>query len=259
MKCEIMAKHSTKFIFMRYTTVTAIFTTILLAASVNSVNAQMFSAGSDNRPQFNMPRNEVYLGFEPTSVTYQGTDAEGAGQFAYDAPVLRAGYSSRSLNLFLGAGGAITGSDNTAYFDIGGNLNFGLPLYFTEKFTLQLPVRISSRLTNITNDQTAVNLDRFRFIGFTAGAGLEVKARPKQNLRIEAGAIPSYGFTTASGGLFGGTLGTLAVNGRLYLDRLFGDTGLSLGYKYDWRDYDVDEQKYDYRISGHSIQVGLTF
>jgi hypothetical protein len=245
---------------MRHSIFTALLSILICAATANIVNAQMFSVGNDNRPEFNMPSNEIYLGFEPTSVTYQGgEDAEAAGEFTYDAPLLRAGYSSRALNLFLGAGGAITGSDDVAYFDIGGNLNFGLPLYLTEKFSLQLPFRISSRLTNITNDQTVVSLDRFRFIGFTAGAGLKASARPKQNIRLQVGAIPSYGFTTASGGLFGGSLKSLALNGRLYFDRLFGETGLSLGYKYDWRDYDVDEQKYDYRVNGHSIQVGLTF
>lgn len=242
-----------------------LFITLFVSASANIAHAQMFSADNDNRTRFNAPTTELYLGFEPTSVIYQGEEegVTGAGQFEYDAPVIRAGFNSRTLNLYLAAGGAITGSDDVGYFDVGGNLNFGIPLFVSEKFILLLPFRISSRLTNITNDQTTAETlgtrDQFRFGGVTAGAGLKVNARPKPNIRVQVGAIPSYGFTFASGGLFGGSLGTLALNGRLYFDRLFGDAGLSLGYKYDLRNYNVDEEKYDYRVNGHSIQVGITF
>lgn len=259
-----MIKHSQERRSQRYFILQVLFIT-LCVASADVASAQMFSVDSDSRNQFNAPTTELYVGLEPTSVTYQGGETVngGAGQFEYDAPVLRAGYNSGTLNLYLGAGGEVTGSDNVGYFDVGGNLNFGIPLYVTEKFVLQLPFRITSRLTNITNDQTTTGpqgtRDQFRFGGITAGAGLKANARPKSNIRIQVGAIPSYGFTFASGGLFGGSLGTLALNGRLYLDRLFGDTGLSLGYKYDLRNYNVDNEKYDYRINGHSIQVGITF
>lgn len=233
---------------------------IMMLGLAHTTRAQMFSVDDPDRSFNNHPTSEVFVGFEPTSVSYHGSaDAEDAGQFSYDAPILRVGYSSRSLNLFLAAGGEITGSENAAYFDVGGNINFGLPLYVNKKVIIQLPLRISSRLTNITNDRTSVNLDRFRFGGVTGGAGLQINVRPKTNIRFQAAAVPSYGFTFASGGLFGGSLGTLAVNGRLFFDRLFGDMGLSLGYKYDFRNYNVDEQKYDYRVNGHSIQVGLTF
>ncbi|MCW9705743.1 hypothetical protein [Fodinibius salsisoli] len=259
-----MIKHSRKRLFQHSFMLKVLLITLFVVVSADITRAQMFSADSDRQAQFNAPKTELYLGFEPATVTYQGEEGiDGAGQFSYDAPVIRAGFSSRALNLYLGAGGKVTGSDDVGYFDVGGNLNFGLPLYITEKFILLLPFRISSRLTNITNDRTSAaplgTRDQFRFGGITAGAGLKANARPKPNIRIQLGAIPSYGFTFASGGLFGGSLGTLALNGRLFFDRLFGDTGLSLGYKYDLRNYNVDEEKYDYRVNGHSIQVGITF
>lgn len=255
-----MINHSQKSIYLHLHATIIVFATVLLLGSTQVLQAQMFSMDDGERPQFNRPTNEFYLGFEPTTVTYQGDEsAEGAGEFTYDAPLIRVGYSSRMLNLYLGAGGEVTGSDNAAYFDVGGNVNIGFPLYFTEKFILQLPIRISSRLTNITTDRTAIDLDRFRFGSATIGAGLQANARPNPNLRIQIGAVPSYGFTFASGGLFGGGLGSVAVNGRLFFDNLFGDTGLSLGYKYDFRNYNVEEERYDYQMQGHSIQLGITF
>lgn len=254
--------HSLKrsYLHLRVPITLIVFTVFFLLGPSGTARAQMFSMDEESPPQFMQPANELYIGYEPTTVTYEGSvEAGEAGQFAYDAPVLRVGYSSRTLNLYLGAGGDITGSDDVAYFDVGGNINVGFPLYFTEKFILQLPVRISSRLTNITNNRTSFSLDRFRFGSVTAGAGLQANARPARNLRVRVGAIPSYGFTFASGGLFGGSLGSVALKGRLYFDRLFGNVGLSAGYKYDLRNYNVEEEKYDYRMQGHSIQLGITF
>lgn len=220
--------------------------------------AQMFSMDND-RSSLSPITSEVYLGIEPTKVTYQGDESdELAGQFNYDAPIIRLGYRGRTLNLFMGAGGEITGSDNVGYFDVGGNLNYGLPLYATKELLIQLPIQIASRYINITNSQFIQ--DRFRFGSLTAGAGIRAMVRPTQKVRLQAGALPSYGFSFASGGLFGGSLGSLALNGQIYLDRLFNNKiGLSFGYKYDLRNYNVEEERYDYRIKGHSLQLGITF
>jgi len=254
-----MINHSPQTISLRRQATLIISSVLILLCSTEVLRAQMFSM-EDEPPQFRRAGSEFYIGFEPTSVTYEGSEtADGGGQFAYDGPLIRVGYSTPALNLFLGTGGKITGVDDVAYFDVGANINVGWPLYFTEKFMLQLPVRISSRLANITNDRTSFNLDRFRFGSITAGAGLQAHARPGQNIRLRLGAIPSYGFTFASGGLFGGSMGSVALNGRIFLDRLFGNIGLSAGYKYDFRSYNVEDEKYDYRMRGHSLQLGITF
>lgn len=256
-----MTNHSLKkYRPLQFQTMAVAFAVILLLGTADLLSAQMFSMDDETPPQFRQAINELYIGYEPTTVTYEGSEnVEDAGQFAYDDAVLRVGYNSRALNLYLGAGGKITGSDDVAYFDVGGNINVGFPLYFTEAFILQLPVRISSRLTNITNDRTSFSLDRFRFGSVTAGAGLQATARPKQNIRLQLGAVPSYGFTFASGGLFGGSLGSVAINGRILFGQIFGNIGLSAGYKYDLRSYNVEGEKYDYKMQGHSIQIGVTF
>lgn len=223
--------------------------------------AQMFSVG-DQGPRFDVPQSEVYLGLEPMEVTYEGgTQGTEAGAFEFTGSVIRLGYESSSIDVFLGTGGRITGINNASYFDTGGNINLGIALYRSRSFSAEIPLRIASRYTNITNSQAFQfnTFNRFRFGSLTAGAGFRVRVRPLEDLRFKAGVVPNYGFAFASGGFFGGSMGSVAGQSRLYFDRLFGDVGLSIGYKYDLRNYDIDEDIYDYRINGHSLEVGVTF
>lgn len=228
--------------------------------SAGQVHAQMFSVG-EQEPRFDIPHAEFYLGLEPMEVTYHGDDVQEGSVFEFEGSIIRLGYAGSGIDFFMGVGGNITGIDEASYFDAGGNIDFELVIHRNEHITLQLPLRVSSRYTNITNEQALQlpRLNRFRFGSLTAGAGAQILARPTRNFRLKAGAVPNYGFAFASDGLFSGSLGAVAAYGRLYFDRLFGDAGLSLGYKYDLRNYDIDEDRYDYRINGHSLEVGITF
>ena len=223
----------------------------------------MFSVG-DTGPQFNRPGTEFYVGLEPLDMDYQGgaiQPASAQGVFAFSGSVIRLGYESRSLDLSLGAGGEITGIDDNSYFDIGGNLDLGLPLYRSKPISFHLPLRIGSRYTNVTSSRAfgIPGVNRFQFGSLTLGAGGRIEVRPVETFRIHIGAIPSYGFAFASGGFFGGSLGKVDGFARIYIDRLIGDFGLSLGYVYDLRNYDIDEDQYDYKINGHSFEIGVTF
>lgn len=219
-------------------------------------HAQMFSVGEE-RPNLDIPLSEFYMGLEPAEVTYEG-EATGsrAGVFAFEGSLLRFGYRNQMLDLSLRTGGQVTGLDEVGFFDFGGHVDVGIPLYMSRPLSLQIPIRIDSRFTNITNSQS---LERFRFGSLTVGAGAKVMARHAPTFRFEAGVVPSYGFSFASGGIFGGSMGGLAANSRLYLDRLFNEFGFSVGYTYDIRNFDVDEDIYDYRVNTHSIQLGITF
>lgn len=236
---------------------------LLLAGAFRPVQAQMFSVGGDHGPRFNTPQNEFYVGIQPMNVDYKGgtTPQSGAGEFEFDGPVIRLGYNSSSFDFFMGTGGKITAIDEASYFDVGGNIDFGINIVRNQKLSLQLLFRIASRFTNITDDRAlGINtIGRFRFGSLTAGAGARIISRPVTNVRIVVGAIPSYGFSFASGGFFGGSLGSISTMGRLYFDRLFDSIGLSLGYDYNLRNYDIDDDLYDYKMTGHSIEIGITF
>lgn len=258
MKCELTLDHS-PFLKLLAVVLIGFFITV---GSVGETKAQMFSVGSRG-PRYNTPQTELYFGVEPMDVAYRGGNVNylrQPGAFEFTGSVLRLGYNSGGLNLFLGTGGKITGIKDVSYFDIGGNIDVGLMLKRSKALLIQIPIRISSRYTNMSNDKVITSrYSRFKFGDLTGGAGLRLLARPSDNIRIEVLGIPSYGAAFASGGFFGGSVGSIAAEGHLYFDHLFGNIGISLGYKYDYRNYDVDENVYDYRMAGNNIEVGVTF
>lgn len=262
-----MQSYSKEFPFLKkkYKILSVVLTVFILltAGQSNRLYAQMFSVG-DSGPDYSRPMSGLFMGLELMDVTYEG-EPEGivgteAGAFEFDGPVLRLGYDTPGINLFLGTGGKITGIDDAAYFDVGGNVDFGIRLYRSEKVFLQLPIRIASRYTNITNSrQVFATVNRFEFGSLAFGAGARVVVHPREDIRIEAAAIPGYGFSFATGGLFGGSIGNTDGQTKIYFDRLFNDIGLSFGYTYNLRDYNVDDDVYDYKIRGHSMELGITF
>ncbi|TYP93750.1 hypothetical protein LX73_1461 [Fodinibius salinus] len=239
--------------------VLAIIILIFLLPQVGT--AQMFSMGDDS-PQYVKPQNEVYAGLELMSVSYRGTNSAqpDRGLFSFNGSVIRLGYQSPTVDFSVGKGGPITGINDVSYFDIGGKLNFGIPLYRSKAFEVQLPFRLLSRYTVMNSSNFVQSLfSRFNFGSLAGGIGTKLIVRPTENIRIDLGAVPSYGFAFASGGLFGGSLTSIAGKSRLYFDGLFGNLGLSVGYNYDFRNYDIDDEVYDYRMNGHVVLLGMTF
>lgn len=263
MKCKVTTNNSKLFKKNIKTAVALVLFLSLLGIS-NPAWAQMFSVG-DSGPTFNQPMSEIHLGLELMDVNYEGAPASEigpeAGAFEFSGPIARVGYKNPGIDLFMGVGGAITGIDDASYFDVGGDIDFGIQLYRSEKLRLQLPFRIASRYTNITNNQRQVftSISRFQFGSLAAGIGGRILARPQKDIRIEAIAVPSYGFSFASGGFFGGSIGQVKASSKLYFDRLIGDKGLSLGYSYNFRNYDIDDEVYDYSMNGHTLELGVTF
>lgn len=258
MKCDLSKKHSRKCPNFFGISGPAVCL-LLLFLFPAQLYAQMFSVG-EQRTQFDIPGTAFYLGLEPISVSYYGNDTSAeAGGFEFDGPLIRLRYESFGINLFLATGGAITGIDEQSYFDIGGNIDFGLPVYRSEKVSVEIPLELKSIYTTMTNSRFVGSTASFRFGSLMGGAGARFRFRPDNDIRFELSGMPGYGLTFASGGFFGGSLGMLAGSSRIYFDRLFGDMGISVGYDYNYRDYNVDEPLFDYRMKAHSVLVGITF
>lgn len=259
MKCELAINNSRTRQYLPGMTGGLMSILIICIIFPVCVQAQMFSVGED-RTRLGVPQTAFYIGAEPVSVDYYGnaTSAQ-AGGFEFDGTLIRLRYESPGLNLFMGTGGAITGIENQSYFDVGGEIGYGLPLHIGERVLVQIPLELKSIYTTMTNSQFVGSATSFRFGSLMGGLGVRFMARMSENIRFEISSVPSYGLAFASGGFFGGSLGVLSGNSRVYFDRLFGDVGLALGYDFNYRNYDVDEPLYDYRIKSHSIQVGITF
>lgn len=263
MKCDTLIKHSHNTKISGISFAILLFSLLLIAPG--TARAQMFSVGGQEGPRFNAPNSRIYLGLEPIEVYHTGgvhalVVPSPTGRFGFRGSLLRLGYESRSLTLYMGAGGDITGIDNVSYFDIGGSMDLGFSLYKSSAVSIRLPVQVGTRFVNMMNSRyVSSEFNRFRFGSLTAGAGGEFIIRPAEDIRIEASALPKYGFAFASGGLFGGSVGTVEAHGRIHFDRIYGKYGLSVGYSYDSRNYDIDENAYDYRMQGHILELGITF
>jgi hypothetical protein len=264
MKCKVTTKNS-KVLEKKFKIFAILFTGVLVLTGgwVNQLHAQMFSVG-DADSRYDTPLSEIYIGLESMEATYKGEENVGrrrAGAFEYSGPVIKLGYNTTDLDLYLSTGGKITGVDETSYFHTGGNFDFRINLYRNQLLLLQIPFRLSSRYTNITNNQVSniQSVSRFQYGMISGGLGVRGELRPTKKIRAKFGAIPGYGFSFATGGFFGGSIGVVDIFGKLYFDRLYNDLGLSIGYKYDFRSYDVEDDIYDYDLSGHSIEIGVTF
>ncbi|WP_138431131.1 hypothetical protein [Fodinibius saliphilus] len=261
MKCDNTLKHSSKLkLFLRF--LPTIIAVILLSVMVPAESmGQMFSVG-EKEPQFNSPNTNFFLGVEAMDVSYQGLRSidNSAGQFEFAGPIIKVGYRNQFVNLHLSTGGPVSGIEYVGYFEVGGALNVLIDLYQSETISLFLPIHISSRLVNMTNSKNFYpRFNNFRFGNLSGGLGPKVLIRPAEKIRIDVRGIPTYGFAFASRGSQGGSFGSVDLQGRLYFDRLFGDVGLSVGYQYDLRNYDIDEDVYDYKIKGHIFELGITF
>ena len=73
-------------------------------------------------------------------------------------------------------------------------------------------------------------------------------------------SIPDFGYTySVRQNNGGGTVFGVKGNLRLYYDHLFGAAGLSLGYHYNFRRYNVNGQALDYNAIENSFLIGVTF
>lgn len=257
MKCENLTQHS--LFFKNNILVLLLFSFLIFFAT--DAEAQMFSVGSEPG-RIDVPRTAIYLGWEPADFDYKGGDLAipgTEGRFAFSGSLLRLRLETPALQFFLATGGQATGLDNVSYFDAGVQAGYSFSIIRNKQFFVQIPFQLVSSLTSVNADEGIPNAPQFRQGALAAGLGGFIGVRPSERIRVQAGFVPHYGFSFATGGTFGGSLAKLDGKFRLFLDRIFGETGLSLGYNYKFNRYDVDENEFDYDLTSHSILVGVTF
>ena len=242
--------------------VLSIFAVVLLFFTIEPARAQMFSVGGDDRVGVrDIPGNGVYLGFAPASFEYKGSASSdpNAGIYDFDGPILRAKFETPGFEVFIGVAGRLTGLDHEAYFSAGVQAERGLRVVRSRRFQLELPLMLKSSITTVTSDRFIGSGAQFQQGTLSFGAGGRARFRLGERFRLAAGAVPNYGFSFATGGTFGGQIFELESRLRFYVDRLFGDSGLSFGWDYGFKRFDVEENEFDYNLGTHSILVGLTF
>ncbi|MDZ7692086.1 MAG: hypothetical protein U5K69_13310 [Balneolaceae bacterium] len=224
----------------------------------------MFSVQEDETEQrlLNTPNTAVYIGWEPAEFLYKGEAPRmqgGPGSYEFDGPLLRMKFETIGFEAHLGVGGKMTGIDEIGYFDAGVKAIRGISLVRSQTFQLQVPLQLRSSINTVSNNEQISGDAQFRQATMEFGGGGKVGVRLGQGIRFTASAIPSYGFSFATGGIFGGQIYELETQTRFYVDRLFGQVGLSAGWDYGFKRFDVDDDEFDYNFRSHSFLIGLTF
>lgn len=224
-------------------------------------HGQMFS-GDDSPGRYDRPTAAVFVGWEPIDFEYQGdAGVLAAGTYGFSGSLLRVRFEGSGANVYLGAGGGLTGLDESSYFDAGIRYGYGIGLIRSPNFSLGLPIVLHSSFTSVSNDDmVVVDAPQFEQGTFEFGGGLSANVRLTPKLRLAVQGIPSYGFSFSTRERdASGSISAIKGEGRLYFDHLFGKTGLSLGYDYNMRRFDIEGQVLDYDASAHSFLIGLTF
>lgn len=235
---------------------------VLLAISFLplSSHAQMFSVGTDSRANFgNIYSPYVRAGVQFVDFNYEGSNVINDPLFTpltFSGKAVYLAYESYGFNLNLGLGNSLTGLSDANYFSL--NLNFKNPFYIinNQNFKAGIPIKLDSKLISVRNDD--IN-EEFSQTSLSAGAGLTAIVINRSKFNISGEFLTSYGFSSASGGFLGGSVFGLNGNVRInFYDLLFGKN-LSLGYDYIYDSYDIDEERLDYDLSGHTLTLGVSF
>ncbi|WP_069132064.1 hypothetical protein [Rhodohalobacter halophilus] len=232
----------------------------LFAISPLSVTAQMFSVedSSPNRVQPLGLYTTISAGWEIGDFNNRQSGINLNDDYSFNDNIYRIRLESPGIDVGLGFGGRLSGMDSNSYVNVVGRLHNNLNLYMNDdrSFILRAPIQITTDLKRVQRN----NIDsEFQQSSFIFGAGLMADVRIAENIDFSVKGTPNYGFSFSQGNLFGGSL--FRTDGRTHLlfRNLFGDKGLSVGYHFDFRRYDIDGDQNDYDYTSHSFSIGLIF
>jgi len=226
-----------------------------------SAYGQMFSVESRGIQDRGIPQRKAFIGISTATFNFTGNENNRniADRFNFDAQLINLRYEINTVGMYLNFGNDLTGIDSVSYFNFG--LDFFQPLTITntEKLQLTSPVHFNGSFTTVGNRNVTEGVGQFQQSSLETGIGMILSYRFTPVLRVTAQAVPNIGFTFSAGNTFFGATYGGTSGARLYFDGLFGDTGLSLGYLFQFRRFKVDEDLFDYDLTSNSFSVGLTF
>ena len=217
-------------------------------------NAQMFSYSETQtirRPSTTFLR----VGLPTLEFQYKGGSVASLNNLELNQSGIFIGIESPSFNLALNMANRLTGAEdqNLTSFEIGYNNNINL--VSRSAFRLALPLHLASTLLSVTND---ISRDDFNQLGISFNPGVLLDLRLKNKIQLVNQANLGYGFSSSSGGFFGGSVSGLNLKSRINILRLIGGRSISFGYDYLLRSYDIDGEEFDYDLNGHTFSIGIS-
>lgn len=218
---------------------------------------QMFSVGDSEQEYFNPYAPYLRAGLSTVDFNFNGDNSQvfSSDRYDFEGNALFIGFESAGLYANLTMANKLTGQTDQSFFQLG--ITFNNPFIFVRKpdFSLGIPLQLSSLLTSVNKNETN---DEFGQTGLSAGAGLIMQARSKKLFSLTTEFVPSYGFSSSSGGFFGGSVFSLDGKLRLnFYDMLFGKN-ISLGFDYKTNSYDIDGEEFDYDLQKLTFSLGVS-
>jgi hypothetical protein len=227
-----------------------------LSLASQPLSAQMFSVGNtEQRPS--VATSFLRFGWAPTDFNYTG-NITGPGnlqglEFNHGAFYLN--FESPGFSIGMSLGNKLIGLDNIGYVDINLTLSNQFALIRSPRFFAGVPVQLYSSLTNINNDREEEN---FNQANFALGGGAFFLARLSRKISFYNEFTPGYGFSSSNGGFVGGYMFYMRGKSRLNIQDVFGGYALSIGYNFNFRSFDVEQELYDFDLTAHTISIGIS-
>ncbi|MTI87341.1 MAG: hypothetical protein FH748_05165 [Balneolaceae bacterium] len=220
-------------------------------------NAQMFSVGNSDANNFNPFTPYLRAGISTVDFSYEGDPQQIAlrNRLSMSGTGIYLGFESNGLNADITLVNKLTGQDNSSLLQMGLRFNNPLPLVRRKTFTLALPLQLGTEITSVRNENSN---DEFSQTGLSAGVGGLVQIRAAEVLSFTSHVIPTYGFSSSSGGFFGGSV--FGVNGKARLNfyNLLFSKNISFGFDYKFNSYDIDGETLDYDLEKLTFTIGVS-
>lgn len=216
----------------------------------------MFSVGNSTQ-RSTLPSSHLRFGFAPTDFTYTGNlmNPERPDELEFSANSFVLNYESPGFDLYVALANNLSGLDNINSLDIGLTLSNNFFLVRQRGFQAGIPIQLYSSITNVNSDRSDIN---FNQANFGIGGGGFVSLRFGRKAAFTNQFLPGYGFSSSSGGFFGGSMFYLQGKSRLYIYNVIGGRALSVGYDFNFRSFDVDQELYDFDRTSHTITLGIS-
>lgn len=216
----------------------------------------MFSVGAPGR-QAQASSSYLRLGAAPLSFDFQGNRLENSSSnfLELDYTAFYIAFETPGVIINLMLANQLTGLDEQSLFDLGFTLTNRFTILRGSAVQAGLPIQLYSSVTAVNSDRSNEN---FNQANFAVGAGGFLNFRFSNKLIFSNEFVPGYGFSNSSGGFIGGSMYYLRGKSRLNFINLLGARSLSIGYDFNFRSFDIEDEIYDFDFTSHLITLGIS-
>ncbi len=243
--------------------VTLLFLTTFLFVCI-SAHAQMFSVqSSTDRSTPGTPINAIVGFTDFADFNYFGDLTEGDNvnndRYNFSGNLFGVRYESPLIQLYAALGNNLGDDEDVRATLIGANLETLYPILRRERFTMAIPLMLSTDYALVRTSETANTAAEFSQSSVYLGTGLNMLVRAGNNARIASRSTIAIGYTTGSLGAGGGASYKLYQQFRIYADNLIQRFGLVAGFDLRYSRFDNTNERFKYDYSSISIVAGFTF